>query len=153
MGRQYQFNRPTDVAFDAAGNIFVADGYGNSRVVKYDKNGKFIKMAGTRGSQGLQFSLIHAIAVDAQGNVYGGSRSDQRIVKMDNDLNYLPTFDRPQNATSGTSVSGRQPSGFAMPPRNSSERIGSGSFRGSSPLAISAVRRCAGAALPKQSPS
>lgn len=92
-GRKYQFNRPTDVAFDAAGNIFVADGYVNSRVVKYDKNGRFLKMAGTRGSQGLQFSLIHTIAVDAQGNVYAGSRSDQRIVKMDNDLNYLTTFD------------------------------------------------------------
>jgi sugar lactone lactonase YvrE len=89
----YVFNRPTDVAWDAAGNIFVADGYVNSRIVKYDKDGKFIKQAGTRGSQGPQFNLIHAIAVDAQGNVYGGSRSDMRIVVFDNDLNYKTTFD------------------------------------------------------------
>jgi len=89
----YIFNRPTDVAFDTAGNIFVADGYVNSRIAKYDKNGKFIKQVGSRGSGPGQFNLLHAIAVDAQGNVYGGSRSDQRIVVFDNDLNYKTTFD------------------------------------------------------------
>ena len=89
----YIFNRPTDVAFDAAGNIFVADGYVNSRIAKYDKNGRFIKQVGSRGSGPGQFTLLHAIAVDAQGNVYGGSRSDQRIVVFDNDLNYKTTFD------------------------------------------------------------
>jgi sugar lactone lactonase YvrE len=89
----YLFNRPTDVAWDAQGNIFVADGYVNSRIAKYDKNGKFIKQVGTRGSGPGQFTLLHAIAVDAQGNVYGGSRSDLRIVVFDNDLNYKTTFD------------------------------------------------------------
>jgi 6-bladed beta-propeller len=89
----YIFNRPTDVAFDAAGNIFVADGYGNSRIVKYDKDGRFLKQVGSRGSGPGQFNLIHAIAVDAQGNVYAGSRSDQRIEVFDNDLNYKTTYD------------------------------------------------------------
>src|SRR5262249_49776290 len=41
------FNRPTDVAWDNAGNIFVSDGYGNSRVAKFDKNGKFVKSWGS----------------------------------------------------------------------------------------------------------
>jgi sugar lactone lactonase YvrE len=89
----YIFNRPTDVAFDAAGNIFVADGYGNSRIAKYDKDGRFLKQVGSRGSGPGQFNLIHAIAVDAQGNVYAGSRSDQRIEVFDNDLNYKTTYD------------------------------------------------------------
>ena len=89
----YIFNRPTDVAFDSAGNIFVADGYGNSRIVKYDKNGRFIKQVGSRGPGPGQFNLIHAIAVDAKGNVYAGSRSDQRIEVFDNDLNYKTVYD------------------------------------------------------------
>src|SRR5258708_4425973 len=46
----YIFNRPTDVGWDAAGNIFVTDGYGNSRVVKYDKNGRFITSAASKGA-------------------------------------------------------------------------------------------------------
>ena len=89
----YIFNRPTDVGFDAAGNIFVADGYVNSRIVKYDKNGKFIKQVGHRGSGPGEFTLLHSLVVDAKGDVYGGSRSDARIVVFDNDLNYKTTYD------------------------------------------------------------
>src|SRR5208283_3673357 len=53
----YVFNRPTDVGWDAAGNIFVTDGYGNSRVVKYDKNGRFISTVGTKGAEKGQLNL------------------------------------------------------------------------------------------------
>ena len=49
------FNRPTDVAWDAAGNIFVADGYGNARIAKFDKNGTFLKSWGSRGTGQGQF--------------------------------------------------------------------------------------------------
>jgi sugar lactone lactonase YvrE len=89
----YIFNRPTDVGFDAQGNIFVADGYVNSRIVKYDKNGRFIKQVGHRGSGPGEFTLLHSLVVDAKGDVYGGSRSDARIVVFDNDLNYKTTYD------------------------------------------------------------
>jgi sugar lactone lactonase YvrE len=85
--KPYEFSRQTDVAFDAAGNIFVSDGYGDARVVKYDKNGRFIKSAGTQGNGPAQLNLPHTIAADAQGNIYIGDRSNNRVQVWDNDLN------------------------------------------------------------------
>jgi len=91
--RPYSFNRPTDVAWDAQGNIFVSDGYGDSRVVKYDKNGRFVMSAGTRGSGQGQLSLPHTLATDAKGNVYIGDRTNARVQVWDNDLNFKATYD------------------------------------------------------------
>jgi DNA-binding beta-propeller fold protein YncE len=79
------FNQPTDVAWDAAGNIFVADGYGNARIAKFDKNGRFLKSWGSRGAQPGQFDTPHSIAVDARGNVYVADLGNQRIQVFDND--------------------------------------------------------------------
>jgi hypothetical protein len=73
------FQRPTDVAWDAAGDIYVADGYGNSRIAKFDKNGKFIKSWGSRGAETGQFNTIRGIAIDAQGNVYVADSGNKRI--------------------------------------------------------------------------
>jgi NHL repeat-containing protein len=86
------FNRPTDVGWDQQGNVFVSDGYGNSRVVKYDKNGVFLKMVGHRGSGPLEFNTPHGLAVDAQGNVYVADRANNRIQVLDNELNFKAQY-------------------------------------------------------------
>jgi 6-bladed beta-propeller protein len=77
------FNRPTDVAWDSSGNIYVADGYGNSRIAKFDKNGKYLKSWGSRGTEPGQFNIPHAIAIDAQNNIYVGDRENKRIQVFD----------------------------------------------------------------------
>jgi sugar lactone lactonase YvrE len=92
--KPYSFNRPTDVAWDKDGNIFVSDGYGDARVVKYDKNGRFIKSAGTRGNAPNQLNLPHTLAADAQGNIYIGDRSNNRVQVWDNDLNPKAIYDQ-----------------------------------------------------------
>jgi len=92
--QKYTFNRPTDVTWDAAGDIFVSDGYGNSRVVKYDKNGRFITSVGTKGAAPGQLNLPHSITSDAKGNVYVADRSNRRIQVFDNDLTYKTLYDQ-----------------------------------------------------------
>ena len=79
------FNKPTDIAWDSAGNTYVTDGYGNSRVVKIDANGKFVKSWGTRGSEPGQFNLPLSIAIDAQDNIYVADRGNKRIQVFDTD--------------------------------------------------------------------
>jgi sugar lactone lactonase YvrE len=87
-----QFVRPTDVAWDAQGNIYVADGYGNARVAKYDRNGKWIKNWGSRGSGQGQFNIVHGIAIDAQGNVYVGDEGNKRIQVFDTEGTFKTQF-------------------------------------------------------------
>jgi sugar lactone lactonase YvrE len=91
--RPYSFHRPTDVTWDPQGNIFVSDGYTDSRVVKYDKNGRFIKSVGTRGNAVNQFSTPHGITADNQGNIYVADRGNSRIVVLDNNLTWKTTYD------------------------------------------------------------
>jgi DNA-binding beta-propeller fold protein YncE len=77
------FNKPTDVAVGPNGDIYVTDGYGNSRVVKFDSHGNFLKTWGSYGSEPGQFMLPHSVVIDAAGRVYVGDRENSRIQIFD----------------------------------------------------------------------
>src|SRR5262249_31650326 len=78
------FSRPADVAFDRAGNIYVADGYGaNNRIAKFAKDGNFVKSWGQTGSAQGQFNGIRGIAGDNAGNIYVADAGNKRIQVFD----------------------------------------------------------------------
>ena len=94
------FNRPTFLAWLPDSTMFVADGYANTRVVKFDKDGKFLMTWGEKGSndagpngpQDLRpgyFNTVHGIAVDAQRRVYVNDRSNRRIQVFDENGKFL----------------------------------------------------------------
>ena len=83
--RDNLFNRPTDVAWDTAGNSYISDGYNNSRVAKVDKDGNWVKAWGKRGTAPGEFHTVHSIAVDAAGKIYVGDRENRRIQIFDSD--------------------------------------------------------------------
>jgi len=84
-----QFRQPTDVTWDTQGNIFISDGYINSRVAKFDKNGDWVKSWGTPGKNTGEFDTPHSIAADAKGNIYVADRGNFRIQVFDPDGKFL----------------------------------------------------------------
>lgn len=76
---QTHFNQPADIAFGPSGDIYIADGYGNARVVRLSASGKYLGAWGRRGTGPGEFRLVHSIAVDASGHVYVVDRANARI--------------------------------------------------------------------------
>ena len=88
------FNRPSDVAWDKAGNIYIADGMGGNvnRIAKFAKDGNFLKQWGSTGAEQGQFNGPKALAVDAQGNVYVLDSGNKRVQVFDGDGNFKSQF-------------------------------------------------------------
>ena len=91
------FDAPTGVATATNGDIFVSEGHGeanenNSRIVKFDKNGKFIRTFATRGPGDGQLRSPHAIAIDSQDRLFVGDRSNSRVVIFDKEGNYVAAW-------------------------------------------------------------
>jgi DNA-binding beta-propeller fold protein YncE len=83
------FRQVTDMAWNAAGNTYISDGYINSRIAKVDKNGDWIKSWGGPGSEPGQFSTPHSIALDAEDHVYVANRANRRIQVFDSEGRFL----------------------------------------------------------------
>ena len=83
------FRQVTDMAWDNAGNTYISDGYINSRIAKFDKDGNWLKSWGEPGDQPGQFNTPHSIAVDATGKVYVADRGNRRIQVFDGDGKFL----------------------------------------------------------------
>jgi len=77
------FNRPADIAFLPDGSMLVADGYINTRVIKFDSKGNYLTQWGSKGNGPGQFNLVHCVAVDAKGRVYVADRSNGRVQVFD----------------------------------------------------------------------
>ena len=86
------FNRPSAVVTAPNGDIYVADGHGgnsNARIVKFSKDGKFVRTWGRKGTEPGEFGELHAIAIDSGGRVFVGDRGNNRIQIFDQDGRFL----------------------------------------------------------------
>jgi hypothetical protein len=84
-----RFRQVTDVTWDPQGNIYISDGYINSRVAKADAKGNWLKSWGDRGNKPGEFNTPHNIAADAKGNIYVADRFNRRIQVFDGEGNFL----------------------------------------------------------------
>jgi sugar lactone lactonase YvrE len=91
-----EFDQPTEVAIAPNGDIFVTDGHdgggtatGNARIVRFDKNGKFIKTWGRKGMGPGEFDVVHTIAFDSRGRLFVGDRQNNRIQIFDQDGKFI----------------------------------------------------------------
>ena len=85
----YSFNLPTDVAVANDGSFYVSDGYGNSRIIKFSKDGSYLFEWGAFGNEKSQFNIPHGLDLDNNGNVYVADRENNRIQKFDSLGNFI----------------------------------------------------------------
>ena len=85
----YAFNRPAGVSFDRRGNIYVADGYRNTRVAKNAPSGDYTKYWGGPGDEAGQFNLVHGLTLDHRDRVYVADRGNKRVQVFDKNGKFL----------------------------------------------------------------
>lgn len=96
---QNHFHDPAGITFLPDGSFYIADGYRNARVVKFDKTGKYLTAWGTKGSGPGQFNLVHSIAIDANRRVYVSDRVNNRIQIFDENGTFLDQWPNVRSVT------------------------------------------------------
>ncbi len=86
---KYAFNRPTGLTFTPDGDFYVADGYENSRVIEFNKDGEYLRHWGRKGTGDGEFNLVHDVCLDSRGYVYVADRTNARVQIFDANGRYL----------------------------------------------------------------
>jgi peptidylamidoglycolate lyase len=89
------FNKPTDVAVAPDGSFYVSDGYGNTRVIKFSRDGKFLLQWGSPGDKPGEFKVPHGIAIDPDGRIYVADRGNARVQVFDGSGKFLAEWKGP----------------------------------------------------------
>jgi DNA-binding beta-propeller fold protein YncE len=85
----YAFNQPTGIAFTPSGGFYVSDGYVNSRVIQYTRDGEYVRHWGRKGKADAEFDLVHDVVLDKRGRVFVADRSNSRIQVFDAEGRFL----------------------------------------------------------------
>ncbi len=96
---QGHFHDPASMNFLPDGSFYVADGYTNSRVVKFDKSGKYVTAWGTKGTGPSQFNLVHSVGIDANRRLYVADRVNNRVQIFDENGKYLDMWPGTKSVT------------------------------------------------------
>src|ERR1044071_2356874 len=83
------FSLPTDIAIAHDGSFYVSDGYGNSRIVKFSKEGKYLFEWGKKGTGHGEFNIPHSISLNSRGRVFVADRENNRIQEFDMNGNFI----------------------------------------------------------------
>ena len=90
------FNQPNALGFAANGDVYVSDGYGNSRVVQFTADGTFVRIiGGTKGTAPGELQVPHGVAVDPQGRVLVADSDNKRVSVFDKDGRFLKAIAAP----------------------------------------------------------
>ena len=144
-----RFREPTDVAFDSQGNIYISDGYINSRVAKYDMNGDWVMSWGEPGTGPGQLRTPHSIAIDRDDNVYVGDRSNARIQVFDADGNFQRMFSVATPIRPGSKAVNGTPRRTSQTWPGTARRTRSASHRGATSSTWARARSPGGSSKPR----
>ncbi len=108
------FHLPTDIAFAPDGNVYISDGYGNSRVIVFDRSGKYLFEWGIYGDLPGQFDTPHGIDIDTEGNVYVADRENNRVQQFNAQGEFIKLWQNEEGEQLYSVVTGKNNNVFGI---------------------------------------